>query len=92
MALIRNKPIVRQYYKVGRVALAAGAPVGQVVDLLNKGVIKHDTTTRKGTRLFLPENVQKIIDVFIMRRTGIYTLKGLAEYYKTGNKTITLND
>jgi DNA-binding transcriptional MerR regulator len=82
MALIRDKPILRQYYKIGQVAKEARASVSQVTYLLNKGVIKHDTTTRKGTRLFIPDNVQKITDVFSLRRTGRYTLKGLTEYYK----------
>jgi DNA-binding transcriptional MerR regulator len=92
MALIRDKPILRQYYKIGQVAKEARASVSQVTYLLNKEVIKHDTTTRTGRKLFLHENVQKIINVFILKRTKCFSLEGLAYYYKTGNKSFKLNE
>ena len=92
MALVRDKPILRQYYKIGQVAKEARASVSQVTYLLNKGVIGHDTTTRTGRKLFLHENVQKIINVFILKRTKCFSLEGLAYYYKTGNKSFKLNE
>jgi DNA-binding transcriptional MerR regulator len=78
--------IKRQYYRLSHVALAANAPVNEVTYLLNKGVIDHDITTNKGTRLFVPSNVEKIINVIRLKRTNFYKLAGLKHYYETGDK------